>query len=531
MITRAEPQGYSGFAAYHITSLARHTIVVRRFTFLLSFALSSAFAQRPPVLLVDGYHLLCDNGNLTSAHDFGDLQTRLQAEGVRVAFLGTCAFSGKPSIEELGNALGVAIRNLNAPQVDLVSHSMGGLIVRSYLAGKQTVSGVFTPPADTHVRKWVSIATPNFGALVPPLIAAFLPDVQARELVPGSQFLFDLATWNQNHDDLRGVDAAGIIGNAGGVGPFEGASDGTVSVTSASLSFAGADERTRVLPYCHGAGDLTSILGLGCDAPPLAKIQGDNPLSWQIIDSFLAGTDLWRSIGHSPSQDRILSRYGGILKQSRTSTDSPTGSIQDQNFVTGPPVTGTYTVVIDKAGPRIALIAPSAARLASLSLAPRMLISIYGNNLTGSTASVNGQPLALNYTGDQQINALLPDNVSGRAKLTVSNALGKQTTNIYVEKAVPAVFTADGSGTGAAAAIRSGNFISVYLTGLGAGGSAPVVLLNGAPVPVTYAGPAPGFPGLDQVNVQLPAGTASGTLVVMVGDRISNTVTVPPPLV
>jgi uncharacterized protein (TIGR03437 family) len=501
---------------------------VRRFLLVLPFALGSAFAQRPPVVLVDGYHLYCQSDNLNSANDFGELQTRLQAEGIHVAFFGTCSFPGKPSIEELGNSLGTAIRSLNAAQVDIVSHSLGGLIVRSYLAGKQTASGVFTPPADTRVRKWISIATPNFGALIPAIVADYLPDQQARELAPGSQFLFDLATWNQDRDDLRSVDAVGIAGNAGGFGPFSGASDGTVAVTSASLSFAEPDERTRVIPYCHGSGDLTSILGLGCDAPPLAKIQPDNPLSWQIIDSFLANDDAWKSIGHSPSQDKILSLYGGILRQSRTNNDVSTGSIQDQNFIIDPPLPGTYAVVIDKAGPRIGLIAPSAARLASLSLAPRMLISIYGNNLANSTVSVNSQALDLNYSSDHQINALLPDNISGLVKLTVSNSQGKQTVNIFIESAAPAVFTADASGTGKAAAIRTGDFVSLYLTGLGVGRGTPVVLLNGAPVSLTYAGPAPGYPGLDQINIELPAGTTSGTVVVIAGSHVSNAVTLTP---
>ncbi len=500
-----------------------------RFPVLLALlAASNVFAQRPPVVLVDGYHLLCQSDNLTSVHDFGDLQRRLEAEGVQVAFFGTCAYPSKPPIEELGNALGAMIRNINAPQVDVVTHSMGGLIFRSYLAGKQTTSGVFTPPLDPKVRKWISIATPNFGALIPDVIAAFLPDQESRELVPASQFIFDLATWNQNHDDLRGIDAVAIVGNAGGFGPFQGGSDGTVAVTSASLSFAEPDERTRVLPYCHGSGDLTSILGFGCDAPPLAKMQTDNPLSWQIVDSFLADTGAWRTIGHTPSQDKILSVYGGLLTQQRNAMDQPTGSTRDQNFVTDPPKVGTYTAVIDKAGPQIALVAPSAARLPALSLAPRMLVSIYGTNLAGSTVSVNNQVLVLNYSSDRQINALLPDQVSGLAKLTVSNDRGKATVNILVENAAPAVFTRDASGTGPAAAIWAGNFVSLYLTGLGRNTVAPMVTLNGTPVPVTYAGPAPGFPGLDQINVQLPPGVTSGTVVVSVGARASNPVTLPP---
>ena len=486
----------------------------------------AALAQRPPVILVDGYHIFCKSDDLQVSHTFGALDQRLEAEGVRVVFFATCAYPGKPSIEELGNQLGATIRSLNVPQVDVVTHSMGGLIVRSYLAGKQSIAGVFTPPADPRIRKWISIATPNFGALLPSIVSDFLPDIQAREITPASQFLFDLATWNQNHDDLRGIDAIGIIGNAAGFGPFKGASDGLVSVTSASMSFVLADERTRVLPYCHGESEFTSILGFGCDAPPIAKIQSDNPLSWQIIDSYLSGTSDWLSIGHSPSQDKLLSQYGGVLSQPRNNMGQPTGAISDQNFVQGA-VTGAYAVLISKPGPEIALVAPSAARLPFLSLAPRMLISIYGNNLAGSTVAVNNQVLALNYTGDHQVNALLPDNITGLAKLTVTNAQGSATVNVLIEDAAPAIFTMNGSGAGAAAAIRVGNFEELFLTGLGIGAHrTPVVTVNGVQANVTYAGPAPGYAGLDQINIELPPGITSGPVVVRAGRHTSNTATI-----
>jgi uncharacterized protein (TIGR03437 family) len=55
------------------------------------------------------------------------------------------------------------------------------------------------------------------------------------------------------------------------------------------------------------------------------------------------------------------------------------------------------------------------------------------------------------------------------------------------------------------------------------------VLLNAAPVAVTYAGPAPGFPDLDQINFQLPSGLTSGTVIVVAGKHASNPVTIGPP--
>jgi len=486
---------------------------------------AAAFGQRTPVVLVDGYHPICQSGDLTSGKTFGDLEARLTAEGVSVTFVGTCSYAGKPAIEDLGQALGGIISNLNAPQVDVITHSMGGLILRSYLSGKQTTSGVFAPPVDTKVRKWISIATPNFGALIPDIASNYLPDIEAQELVPGSQFLFDLATWNQNHDDLRGVDAVAIIGNAGGLGPLSGTSDGTVAVTSASLSFAEPDERTRILPYCHGTSIFNAILGLGCDAPPVARIQSDNPLSWQIIDSFLADTSDWRAVGHSPSQDAILSKYGGLLTQNRDAMDSPIGAISDETFAQGT-TPGGYTVSIAKPGPQIALVIPAAARLPFLSLAPGMLISIYGTNLNGSAVAVDGQTLPQLYASDGLINARLPEHAPGLARLTVSSALGKAQVNIFFENAVPAVFTMNGSGSGPAAAYRIGDYVALYLTGLGTQGAVPTVLINGISANVTYAGPTHWFDGLDQINVELPQGVTTGTVIVIMGQHVSNTVTI-----
>jgi uncharacterized protein (TIGR03437 family) len=120
----------------------------------------------------------------------------------------------------------------------------------------------------------------------------------------------------------------------------------------------------------------------------------------------------------------------------------------------------------------------------------------------------------------------LPDHISGLQKLTVQNAQGLQTVNVFLESAVPAIFTLNGSGTGAGAVIRTGNFISLYLTGLGDSTGTPVVTLNGAAVNVTYAGAAPGYPGLDQINFELPAGVTSGTVVVVANGRVSNAVTI-----
>ena len=72
----------------------------------------------------------------------------------------------------------------------------------------------------------------------------------------------------------------------------------------------------------------------------------------------------------------------------------------------------------------------------------------------------------------------------------------------------------------------TGNFVSLYLTGLGVGSNATSVVLDGKPLRVTYAGPAPLYDGLDQINVELPPGVTEGSVTVIVGRHASNTVSI-----
>ncbi|MDP8982262.1 MAG: hypothetical protein M3O35_16915 [Acidobacteriota bacterium] len=494
---------------------------------------------RPPVVLVDGYHLFCDSSFSTSTGDFANMEQYLRAEGVQVYFFGTCSIGGKPRIEKLGIALGQLIDSIGAPKVDLVTFSMGGLVARSYLAGQQPTDTVAQPAFTTpplRVRKFVAIASPNFGALFPGSLSFFAPDSEVTELIPGSRYLFDLATWNNNHDDLHEVDALAIIGNNGGVfgGPnIDHTSDGLVTVTSASLLFATPDERTRIIPYCHTDNPLYIVFSGGCTGLPIAKIRATDHLAWQIVDSFLSDTPAWRTLGHTPSQDPVLSKYGGTETEPRNASDVQSGDIQERDLITNT-TPGTFTSTITKPGPAIALVVPSAGRVASIEVAPRMIVSIYGKSLSGGTVTMNGTALTVFYAGDNQINALLPETTAVVAPLTVTAASGKSSVNLVFASAVPAVYTLDSSGTGPAAIIRTSNVISLFLTGLGFT-TTPTVKIAGIPTTINYAGPAPGYPGLDQINFVIPAADANGVplplgvalpVVVEAGGHTSNTTTV-----
>jgi uncharacterized protein (TIGR03437 family) len=171
----------------------------------------------------------------------------------------------------------------------------------------------------------VLIAVPNFGSFVAANYATTLvPGTQSAELIPASSLLYNLATWNQRIDDLHGVNAIAVIGNAGNwlasletTTELTNASDGIVSLTSASLSFVAQDDTvTRIVPYCHiDPVDFTNAnFGtFACNAPGIANVTDDTQPTGEIVRSFLGGTTDWQSIGGTPSTDPYLSANGGMF--------------------------------------------------------------------------------------------------------------------------------------------------------------------------------------------------------------------------
>jgi uncharacterized protein (TIGR03437 family) len=305
---------------------------------VLSVVTVPSNAKRPPVVLLNGWETgftgTCPIAG-SSSETFGNLAQYLVADGVPVVYLfDNCLEDAGQPIETLGNDLGTFLNTIQydtgaqVPQIDLVGFSMGGLIARAYLAGLQP-NQTLTPPTTTLVNKLVLIATPNFGSFVAgnyATISAITAGSQSAELVPGSAFLWNLATWNQRSDDLRGVSTIAVIGNAGvytsGISSSTtllNASDGLVSLTSAALGFAGQPaSATRIVPYCHvdPAAFTNSGLGLfACAAAGIANVNSTAHYTGLIVRSFLAGTTDWQSTTWSstPATDPYLSKNGAMF--------------------------------------------------------------------------------------------------------------------------------------------------------------------------------------------------------------------------
>ena len=137
--------------------------------------------------------------------------------------------------------------------------------------------------------------------------------------------------------------------------------------------------------------------------------------------------------------------------------------------------------------------------------------------LQGTLVTVNGMVAPLfavaNVRGQEQINFLVPPEVAGAARARVvvtNNGVASPAVDVDLLPVQPGLF----------AAIRRGNFLEIYGTGFGS--ATPVVTVGGASAQVTFFGPAPGFAGLTQINVGIPAGAANGAEIVATAGGVSS---------
>ena len=542
-----------------------------------------SLSGRNPVVLLNGFQLLCLNSDSTvgaSAGTFGELAMLLEDDDIPVAFFNNCSYGDVP-IEQLANELGSFIANLRyndgtpvTQQIDLVAHSMGGLIVRAYLAGLQP-DGSFRPLPDPRVRKAVMIASPHFGSFEAPNIGT-----QTPEMVPGSSFLWKLATWNQDQDDLRGVDAIAIAGNAGNYYFGNNADDGVVSLTSASLNFARADQRTRVVPYCHVTPGLTTAfgtVGMICSGQQgIADIDSPSHLTAQIIQSFLADTLAWMSLGSPPSQNPVLSHYGGIYFAVENAAGSQYyndltqvawGSIKLQNggasdavyydeFIQGAgtfqftssslgtvscgsytQLAGLYVVYRCKYGPIINSVTPRVPAITAVQVQSGSTITINGTGL-GSQCSdcqvlayPGNRSLSISAWTDPAITVFLPADLIGFVQLVVKASNGSDSIDIVVSSPPPAtpVITSVVNAFSGAAAISPNSWITINGSNLAshqrtwqnsdfANNSMPAALdgvsvtLNGKHAYISYI-------SATQLNILSPPDLDIGTVQVQVNNN------------
>ena len=217
------------------------------------------------------------------------------------------------------------------------------------------------------------------------------------------------------------------------------------------------------------------------------------------------------------------------------------------------------TAITPVAPPKIAAVVNAAD--GTKPVAPGGLISIYGQQMSPvnlatrelplptalgeSCLTVNGIPLPMLFVSSTQINGQLPFSVDGNASMTLRTPGGvSDNFNFTILPAAPSIFRTGSAGplTGLATVTRAVNnelvtatnpvhpkdSLTIYATGLGrtsppvdSGLAAPSdpltsavivpqITLGGMPLDLQYAGLAPGYVGVYQINVTVPGNVPLG---------------------
>ncbi|HLK64693.1 MAG TPA: hypothetical protein VKU19_14710 [Bryobacteraceae bacterium] len=212
----------------------------------------------------------------------------------------------------------------------------------------------------------------------------------------------------------------------------------------------------------------------------------------------------------------------------------------------------------------------NAASGSTSAIAPGSIASIYGSGLAQSTASattfpvpvtlggasatVNGVAAPIFYAGPAQLNVQIPFEVSGNAAVSVMvGGTPAGSAMVPLSSAAPGIFqigpgrvaavNPDGSINGTDHPAPAGSLVVVFATGLGpvspavatgapAGPLSVVVAkvtatIGGQSAAIAFAGLAPGYAGLYQVNMTVPQlSPGDYPLQIAVGGAASNSVTV-----
>lgn len=171
-------------------------------------------------------------------------------------------------------------------------------------------------------------------------------------------------------------------------------------------------------------------------------------------------------------------------------------------------------------------------------------------NLAGTQVLVNGQAASLFYVSPTQINFLMPAVNAGAVNIVCTGSAGERTEGNAVTAPNPGVFTVNNNGSGLAAAVvttdgqtyqriydanrnavpvRVNNssqpsYLILFGTGVRNQGEVQV-RIAGQLCPVVWSGAHPQWPGLDQINVQLPAslqGAGTAQIILTAGSLVAN---------
>ncbi len=260
---------------------------------------------------------------------------------------------------------------------------------------------------------------------------------------------------------------------------------------------------------------------------------GAGVLYWSAAVTYISGSG-WLTVspvsGMNNGSLSVYANPGNLAVGTYQATITVSGGTAGQQQV---PVTLKITPAVAP-GPVITSVV-NAASFARAPVVPGSLATILGSALAGKnvSASFNGLPAPVSFSSATQINLLVPQGLASLSSAQLSVSVDSQTSlplTVPVAQFEPGIFagavlnqdsTVNSSTNGAAA----GSIIYFYATGLSGSGTISARIGTTEITNLYYAGPAPGFPGVQQINLMVPAalggmatqlyacGTSSGTEV------------------
>jgi uncharacterized protein (TIGR03437 family) len=290
------------------------------------------------------------------------------------------------------------------------------------------------------------------------------------------------------------------------------------------------------LSYTSPAGGVTEVQYLG-----VVNASG-GIMQWTASLTYTNGSG-WLDISPMLGQNSANMRIDAI-----PGTLAP-GTYNAILTIDAGPLAGSATVpiamVITAATPP-AIQSPSvttavnAATFAAGAIAPGSIATLSGTQFSGATVTVafNGLDAQVLFVNATQINVIVPAGLAGKTSaqvvVTVDGTASAPLT-AHLAPFAPGIFAngvlnQDYSLNSSKQPAALGSIIQIYATGLSGTGVITAKIGTEAVAQPYYAGPAPGFPGVQQIDLILPANLTGSTVNVSVcgGPSAAKVVCSPP---
>lgn len=309
-------------------------------------------------------------------------------------------------------------------------------------------------------------------------------------------------------------------------------------------------------------GTRTKLLEHNCGEKRIIDATFDDAASSRYSDACPAdGRGSYRAnepLSNFNSADSSIGLW--VLAVENNSSDSRAGYLNDVTLT----ITGTSQAkpyfrsdqVLNTANLRSGAVAPGqVATITGSALGPSEPVitgaGAWPTTLGGVRVTVNGVDVPIRYAASSRIDVQMPFNLTGpTANIQVTYAGNvSDAIPVTVQATFPGLFAERSGGAGQAKAAnqdgtlnsitnpaKRGSYITVYGVGLGAvtpsavAGQVPptsplsvavntvAASIGGVPATVSFAGLAPGYAGLYQINILVPDGVADGAREVIVSN-------------